>query len=919
MIEVLTPTAYIISGISGLAFVNHLQVGLRNPKQSKHFLFAAMCLAATVFAPTNIRVLSAESALQSVQAFKLSYPFFALFLICMLWFIAVYTQKRVLPLQVGISVFYVLSLVVNYLHPYGLQFDELSGIKKNELPWGETYSITEGLPSVWFRLTVLTFLIQVGYMFYAMLSFINRQPNRQNLSMLLALVFFVVATIEGVLARAQVIHFLPMGYFGVLGFIFVMSLILNKEYSDQRQAAEIALKDREAWFRNLFEFSSDPVGILKDHRFIDCNQSMLKALGYDDKAAFLNAHPADISPIYQPDGETSLAKSQQALQKTLTRGSYRFEWVHRRVDGADFWVEITLTLLILKGESAIHCTWRDISKRKQTEQELSEYRGQLETLVINRTRELVEAKETAEAANRAKSAFLAVMSHEIRTPLNGVIGMLEVLLHTGLNPDQLRMALVIMDSAQTQLTFLNDILDFSKIEAGKMHLISEPFQLEASLDNVHELMEKAADAKHVALTLFFDPKLPRIVVGDRLRLRQILINLIHNAIKFCSGLAHQGHVSIRAELMHQQQEQVWVRFTVDDNGIGISESVQSRLFQQFEQADISTSNIYGGTGLGLVITHSLTELMNGSVHQSSALSSHMAGFDIGETVNGYFDDSQDCYKERLILVAEDNEVNQAVIREQFKLLGLSADIVKDGSEALAAWLAHDYAMVLTDIDMPNMDGYQLAEAIRQHEALTDRHTLIIALTAMTLKDEKADNFKAKGLDDYLIKPASLPQLKLALEKWLPQLAIDHVFHQQDVAREHSKEQPPHSQAVSIKDWDADALKWVVGDDPAMHRMFLELFLSTAEQYPVSMQAALLQADTQMLISLAHSFKSSARSVGAIRLGDLCESLEMAAKSAELDSCTAVVAEILFAFDAVKHIIKQTLTSPEAKGNRCAKI
>lgn len=929
MIEVLIPTSYIIAGISGLAFVNHLQVGLRNPKEVKHFLFAAMCLTAAVFAPTNIHVLVADSALQSASAFKLSYPFFAVFLLCMLWFIAVYTHKRPLPLLLGISSAYLLSIVVNELQPYGLQFSALIGIKKNLLPWGESYTLTQGQPTVWFRLTVLTFLVQVGYMFYAMAGFIRHQPNRQHVSMLFALVFFVAATIEGVLARAQLIQFLPMGYFGVLGFILVMSLILNEEYSDQRQTAEIALKDREAWFRSLFEFSSDPIGILKDDRFIDCNQAMLRMLGYDDKSVFLNSRPEDISPRYQPDGAPSLTKSRQALQKTLNEGSYRFEWVHRRLDGMDFWVEITLTMLLLKGEPVVHCAWRDISERKQTEQELTEYRGQLETLVINRTSELLEAKETAEAANRAKSAFLAVMSHEIRTPMNGVIGMLEVLLHTELNPDQLRMAHVIMDSAQTQLTFLNDILDFSKVEAGKMYLTKAPFQLESSLQNVYELMEKAAHAKKVALTLFVDPKLPATVVGDRLRLRQILINLIHNAIKFSSGLTHQGQVKIRAELMFYLQGQVWVRFIVSDNGIGISESVQSRLFQQFEQADISTSNIYGGTGLGLVITQSLAELMNGKVVVQSAegqgsvfsvdlpfgiadeayhsLLSPAAGGYLGHQLNDYCDHSSDVCLERLILVAEDNQVNQAVIREQFRLLGLSADLVNDGSKAWTAWLTHDYALVLTDIDMPHMDGYQLAAAIRQHEATTNRHTLIIALTAMAVKEDETEHLHASDLfDDYLIKPASLPQLKLAVEKWLPQLTMENLPEQTQSAQGLDKPCSQDNPAVSASDWDVSALKWVVGDDPDMHRMFLELFLSSAEQQLQAMQTSLSLADTSALTSAAHSFKSSARSVGAITLGDLGEALETASQTADLVVCKSLAVNMQSAFDAVKQLMMQSL-------------
>jgi PAS domain S-box-containing protein len=933
MNEILIPTAYFISGISALAFVNHTLVALRNRKEILHFMFGAMCLFASIFAPTNISVLKTDSALESVINFKFSYPFFALFLICMLWFIALYTNKRPLPFLVGLSALYILSMIVNLVQPYGLQFSDFIGIKSVSLPWGESYVITEGHISPWFKLAVATFLAHVSYMFYAMGCVLRQNPNQQNISMFLALFFFAATTIEGVLARAQVIQFLPMGYVGILGFVLVMSLILNKEYSDQRRTAEIAIQEREVWYRGLFEFSSDPVGILSNGRFVDCNQAMIQALGYENKHTFLThrLEPADISPPFQPDGQASRDKGRQVLKNTLDRGVHRFEWLHQRIDNSVFWVEITLTGLLLKGESVVLSTWRDISERKQVEKELTVYREQLEDLVNQKTLELSQARDTAEAANRAKSAFLAIMSHEIRTPMNGVIGMLEVLMQSALNPDQLRMAKVIMDSAQTQLIFLNDILDFSKIGAGKMQLNTEPFQLESVIESICELMDKSAQANNVSLSMFIDPLLPQTLLGDCLRLRQILNNLIHNAIKFSSALPHAGKVSIRAELGKVDQGCVWVRFSVQDNGIGISQTEHSRLFQQFEQANLSTSKLYGGTGLGLVITNSLIELMGGDItlestarqgslftvnlpfaiantdeqsdadtfsvaglicsiiskttesainiaRQLSHADAHVECFGDANDINIYpipaeqiwiwISDQMDTpnldqlnqatirYQQAIsqtsnirhllinqgnrrksriisknvvqidgnlltrrcllkvltdmravnktkelqtfaipvaldetsrqnqaensshqgrILVAEDNQVNQIVIKEQLKLLGLYADIFKDGFEALRAWRNNNYALIVTDIDMPNMNGYQLTAAIRNEEKSKGIEPIkIIALTAMVLKAHEYENYQSMGIDEYLIKPTSLAELSLIMTKYLPQFKNAHV-------------------------------------------------------------------------------------------------------------------------------------------------
>ncbi len=418
---------------------------------------------------------------------------------------------------------------------------------------------------------------------------------------------------------------------------------------------------------------------------------------------------------------------------------------------------------------------REIGRRMKAEAELR-----------TTQEELLRVKNAAVMSNDAKSQFLATMSHEIRTPMNGVIGMAEVLLSTHLTEEQREMANVIRDSGEVQLAILNDILDFSKIEAGKLDLSPQPLTLSDVVEKACAIFVRQAQQKGGSLQCHVDPTIPSAVEGDALRVRQILTNLISNAIKFSCGSGRSGKVEVSAQLLESAASQVWVELSVRDNGIGMDAAALERVFHPFTQADASTTRSFGGTGLGLVISTRLAEAMGGEI-QAKSMPDEGSTFTVrlpflrskGMPLSNVADADSPALAQvtlprhedairlgQLVLVAEDNETNQMVIRHQLSKLGYQCDIARDGQEALKKWMTGGYSLVLPDIHMPNMDGYQLAAAIRSEEARRGTgRTPILALSANVL-DGEAEQCRRSGMDGYMVKPVQLTNLKLVLERWL---------------------------------------------------------------------------------------------------------------------------------------------------------
>lgn len=515
----------------------------------------------------------------------------------------------------------------------------------------------------------------------------------------------------------------------------------------ERKRTETALKESENKFRVLAEKSLVGVYIVQDCKFKYVNPRFAEIFGYSVDEMILKMGPTDLTD------EDELKGIKEGMINKLAgeKGSY-YEIQGTTKTGEIVDIQVFGSMANYESRPAVMGTILDITERKSIDLDL------------------LRAKEAAEAAARAKSDFLANMSHEIRTPMNAVIGMTSLILRTELSPEQTEYIVTIKNSGEALLSIINDILDFSSIERGKIDLERLPLDLKGCIEESMNIVSALASNKGLELHYFAQGFIPEAIFGDESRIRQILVNLLSNAVKF----TEKGEIVVRCEAdeLDHDKNRCLIHISVRDTGIGIPQETQKKLFQPFSQADASTSRKYGGNGLGLAISKRLVELMGGRIWVESIA-------DMGSTFHFIFPAEVSTLpakkasltqtdighprpnRQRSILLAEDNMVNQRMATLMLKKLGYNADTVTNGLEVLHALERKTYDLILMDVQMPEMNGLEATREIRRRWQSSGPK--IVALTAHAIVGDRERCLDA-GMDDYLCKPINIEDLKVALER-----------------------------------------------------------------------------------------------------------------------------------------------------------
>ncbi len=598
-----------------------------------------------------------------------------------------------------------------------------------------------------------------------------------------------------------------------------------------------------------------------------------------------------IAVVHISDRENLKQQLENFLQdKTCT--TFKLEYRIQQPNGKICYVDTHAYIKRnLKGKAfSVHGTTQDITERKKIEEDLKRSQKMAET-----------ARLDAEAANNAKSAFLATMSHEIRTPMNGVIGISELLLSTPLNDKQQRYVRNIRNSGEALIRIINDILDFSKIEAGKMSLEIINFDLINLINDIIALFTTAAEAKNLQLSYHLAEDLPHYISGDPSRLRQVLTNLLGNAIKFTA----QGQVKLTVSLIEQNHQQVILHFSITDTGIGINQNAGASLFKPFFQADNSIARRYGGSGLGLAISRRLIQLMQGEI---GVISQPKQGSEFWFTIKTQIVDlvgETHLMQEKIpmttnttlsrnlhVLLVEDNLINQEVAYDFLKMLNCQIELAHNGIDALTKVNQQSFDLILMDCHLPEMDGFEATRRIR--ELPTFKTVPIIALTANAMRGDR-ERCLAVGMNDYLSKPFSLHDLEKMLERWSTANSTMSEINEPPAPLELPKADfLDHTILENLRrDMAGKGINWLI-----------DLYLNNIGTHLQSLEDALKKNDANLLYLAAHKLKGASYMLGVTPIIQLCLKIEAHSQNKQLEQASVLFRTLTEQLEIAATILQQ---------------